>query len=131
MNFTEPHGVPASARTKVDTKASPAPAVRLSAIEWSVVAVARLDRLASLNAPGRVSMALGRLFGGLGTNPRLADSRLEALRRIAVLAWHYGYTIPTEELRSFLAAGFSLNQYELVQDSIGQARSTRGARTPK
>jgi hypothetical protein len=74
-------------------------------------------------------VAFGTLFGRSRPNPRLADQRLEALRRVAVLGWHYGYTIPTEELRAFLAAGFSLDQYELVQDSIGRARGTRFART--
>jgi len=98
----------------------------LSAFEWSVVAVARNDSLASLREPGRLAIALGSLFGGSRRSPRLADGRLEALRRIAVLAWHRGFAIANTELKAFLAAGFSMDQYELLQRSIGAARLSRG-----
>jgi len=94
---------------------------RLSALEWSVVALARKDRLWSLDKPGRIAKAMAVLFKP-PHNHMLADERLEALRRIAVLGWHYGYTIPTEELKRFLHAGFSPAQYELLMDSIGIAR---------
>jgi hypothetical protein len=126
LNFSEVQGAPAPVATPV---VELAPEASLSALEWSVVAIARKDGLASLTAPSRLSIAFGMVFGGSRPNPKLADERLEALRRVAVLGWHYGYTIPTEELRAFLAAGFSLDQYELVQDSIGRARATRTART--
>lgn len=92
---------------------------RLSALEWLVVAIARRDRLSSLRTPGRMAMALGTLFGN-GRNPRLADPRLEALRRIAVLSWRRGYTVPGHEVRAFLAAGYTPEQYELVVDSISK-----------
>jgi alkylhydroperoxidase family enzyme len=97
-----------------------------SPIEWSVVALARGDRLTSLREPGRISMAMGALFGER-TNPRLADPRLEALRRMSVLTWHHGYTIPSSELRAFCAAGFDAAQYELLVDSIAadQANARR------
>ncbi len=94
---------------------------RLSALEWSVVALARQDRLSSLDRPGRIAVALAVLFKP-PHNRMLADERLEALRRIAVLGWHYGYTVPTDELKRFLHAGFSPAQYELMMDSIGVAR---------
>jgi hypothetical protein len=126
LNFSEIQGAPVTALASV---ASEAPIATLSALEWSVVAIARKDSIASLSAPSRLSIALGTVFGGKRPNPKLADERLEALRRIAVLGWHYGYTIPTDELRAFLAAGFSLDQYELVQDSIGRARGARTTRT--
>lgn len=108
---------------------SAAPAIRsrgaarphLSALEWSVVALARNDRLASLRMPGRIANAMGALFGGV-RDPRLADPRLEALRRIAVLSWHHGYTVPSHAVRHFLAAGFTAPQYELVVDSIEAGR---------
>ena len=92
-----------------------------SGLEWSVIALAQRDRLASLRHPGRIATALGALFGAW-QNPRLADSRLEALRRIAVLAWHKSYAVPVSELRAFLAAGFSAEQYEMLQTSISRAR---------
>jgi len=130
LNFSEIQGAPASLGTAPQAfELVEAPETTLGALEWSVVAIARQDSLASLSEPSRLSVAFGTLFGRNRPNPRLADERLEALRRIAVLGWHYGYTIPTEELRAFLAAGFSLDQYELVQDSIGRARGVRNART--
>ena len=106
---------------------APAPA-RLSALEWSVVAMAEHDRLSSIREPSRFIAALGSLFGVRRTN-RLANERLEALRRIAILAWRYRWNVPKSELASFFAAGFTADQYELLQNSIGQARSARRRRT--
>ncbi|SEN10093.1 hypothetical protein SAMN05192583_2037 [Sphingomonas gellani] len=99
----------------------------LSSLEWSVVAIAERDRLSTLRLPGRIAVAMGRLFGE-GHNPRLADPRLEALRRMAVLTWHNGYTVPSGEVKEFLAAGYSPEQYELLVDSIGAARRPRRRR---
>ena len=59
---------------------------KLSALEWSVVALARGDRLSSLQAPGKFSTFLKRLFEGERPSPAFADKRLEALRRVSVLA---------------------------------------------
>lgn len=95
---------------------------RLTALEWSVVAMAEQDRLSSLREPSRFVSALNSLFGLRRAN-RLANDRLEALRRIAVLAWHHRWNVPKSELHEFLAAGFSLDQYELIQASIGRART--------
>ena len=103
------------------------PPARLSALEWSIVALGERDSLASLREPGRLLTALGSLFGIRRVN-RLANDRLEALRRIAVLAWHYRWNVPKSELGEFLNAGFTLDQYELVQNSIGQARAARNRR---
>ena len=99
-----------------------APAPRLSALEWSVVAMAERDGLSSIREPSRFTKALGALFGVRRSN-RLANDELEALRRIAILAWHYGWNVPKSELSAFLAAGFSADQFELIQTSIGQARA--------
>lgn len=86
----------------------------LSALEWQVVGIAQRDRLSSLEAPGRWSRLLALFFGGDRASPRLADPRLEALRRVAVHAWHKGSEIPQSELASFHAAGFSFAQLQLV-----------------
>ena len=101
---------------------APARAASFSALEWSVVALARRDRLSSLNQPGQVAKALASLFG-LWRDSALADGRLEALRRIAVLAWHKGYALPTSELRAFRQAGFTTDQYEMLQASIARGRA--------
>lgn len=104
------------------------PQTGLSALEWSVVALAQRDRMSSLSRPGRLSMALGTVFGSR-RNPHLADPRLEALRRMAVLSWHRGFSVPASELKAFLAAGFSSAQYETLLASISTARSRLGVRT--
>ncbi|MBV8687425.1 MAG: hypothetical protein JOZ90_04450 [Alphaproteobacteria bacterium] len=104
------------------TPPSQAAEPRLSALEWSIVAVARRDGLSSLRDPGRLSSALSGLFGRR-SGRKAPDTRLEALRRIAVLAWDRGWQVPTSELRAFVDAGFSLDQYELVQTSIARGRS--------
>lgn len=100
------------------------PASGFSALEWSVVALARREGLSSLREPGRMAKALGSLFG-LYRHSRLPDERLEALRRMAVLAWHNGYAVPTSELQAFKAAGFTLDQYDALQASIGRGRAQR------
>jgi hypothetical protein len=93
-----------------------------SALEWSVIALARRDPLSSLNQPGRVAKALASLFG-LWRDSSLADGRLEALRRMAILAWRNGYAVPVSELRAFKAAGFSDEQYDVLQASIARGRA--------
>jgi hypothetical protein len=99
---------------------------RFSPLEWSVIALAKRDRIASLREPGRISTAMGLVFGER-PNPRLADPRLEALRRLAVLSWHYGYTVPGDAVRGFLSAGFTARQYELMVDSIAADREKSSA----
>lgn len=100
----------------------------LSALEWLVVSLARRDRLSSLRTPGRMASAMGVLFGQR-PNPRLADPKLEALRRLAVYAWHQGFAVPVSAVKAFVAAGYTSNHYELLLASISKARLRRvGAR---
>lgn len=96
--------------------ASECPAT-FSALEWSVIALAKRDTLRSLAVPGRLSRAMGSLFG-LGTASRLADPRLEALRRIAVHAWRRGFAVPKEEIIRFHDAGFTDAQLETLVVSV-------------
>lgn len=95
-----------------------------SPLEWAVVALARRDRISSLNEPGAIARAFGGLFG-LGRQSSLADPRLEALRRLAVHAWHKGYKLPLSEIRRFLAAGFSAGQFETLLASVANRRIER------
>jgi hypothetical protein len=97
----------------------------LTALEWQVVAIAQRDRLSSLEAPGRWSRVLALFFGGDRASPRLADSKLEALRRIAVLAWHKGYALPKQEIAAFHASGYSIDQLELLLARVSQGRIAR------
>ena len=98
-----------------------------SALEWSVVALAERDTLGSLRAPGRVAVAMGVLFGDRH-NPRLADPQLEALRRMAVLSWHHGFAVHGRDVRAFVEAGFTVEQYETLVASIGAAKAKRPRR---
>lgn len=106
-----------------DVSPKKAAATGLTALEWSVVALAQGDRLSSLREPSPLSVALGRVFGRGGRSPTLADPRLEALRRMAVLSWHRGFAVPTHELTAFLRAGFTTEQYETMVASVGAAAS--------
>ncbi|MBW6529246.1 hypothetical protein ACYZX9_03020 [Sphingomonas citri] len=99
----------------------------LSALEWLVVSLARRDRLSSLREPGRIAVAMGVLFGKQ-PNPRLADPKLEALRRLAVHAWHQGFAVPVSAVKNFLAAGYTNDHYELLLASISSARLRRPER---
>ena len=81
----------------------------------------------AIRQPGRFLSALNSLFGIKPPN-RLANEGLEALRRIAILAWHHGWNVPKSELAAFIEAGFSTDHFELIQNSIGQARAARRRR---
>lgn len=123
LNFAEPAAAPATVSVSarhdpVTQKAS------LSALEWSVVALAQKDSLASLQRPGRIATALAALFGG-HRDTRLADSRLEALRRVSVYAWYRGFAVPASEVDAFYEAGFTQDHLELVITSINRGRSQR------
>jgi len=95
-------------------------APEFSDLEWSVVRLARRDGLWTLRPYGRIRRFF-RWLTGLGINPKLADPRLEAIRRMAVLSWNFGFTVPGRDVVDFVAAGFSKDQYELMVSSIRAA----------
>jgi hypothetical protein len=113
-------GGAAAVRAVASAAAPVAESGSLTDLEWSVIACARLDRRGSLRAEGRIDRLLRAVTGR--PNPRLADQRLEALRRMAVLAWRDGYTVAAHEVRSLLAAGFTARQYETMVNHISAAR---------
>ena len=90
-----------------------------SALEWSVIRLARIDDLWTIRPAGPIRRFWNALLGR--TNPELANDRLEALRKAAVLSWHFGFTIPGEDVADFLSAGFSPAQYELLVTSVVKA----------
>lgn len=100
----------------------------LTELERSVIGIARHDGMATLRQPGRLSRWLGLVFG-VRISPQLADPKLEALRRIAVLSWKRGYAIASAEVKAFVAAGYSPAFYELVVDTIASARQAEGRRS--
>lgn len=94
----------------------------LTAIEHRIVALARDDGMQSLK-PQRKRGWLARLI--LGPNPpspTLANEQLEALRRLAVRAWHHGYTLPVSALKDARDAGYSEAKIGAVIDTIGRSR---------
>jgi hypothetical protein len=90
----------------------------LSELEWRVVELARGDSLRTLQ-PQRRRSWLGRLLlGPTPPSPELSDERLEALRRLAVQAWHMGYTLPASAMKQAFRAGYSDLQIGKVIDTI-------------
>ena len=99
-----------------------------SPLEWTVIMLAKGDSLASLRTPGRLSRALGSVLG-LGAKSRLADPRLEALRRLSVHAWQRAASLPATEVMRFLAAGFNAAQLgTLVRSITATGPALAGAR---
>ena len=113
---------PAPRLTLVEAAAS------FSELEWSIIAMAERDGLASLRGSSRVAVLVGAIFGLKPAN-RLANDRLEALRRVAVLAWTYRWNVPESELRAFFAAGYAPLHYEQLQARIVAIRSSYARRT--
>jgi len=81
--------------------------VRLAPLERQVILLARSDRASSLRQPGRIDAALGWLFGWKPAS-KLADPRLEALRRYAVTFRLRGDALPAMETDRLLGAGFAV-----------------------
>jgi hypothetical protein len=119
LNFSEA-GFAAAMRS--DQAAPPATSSVFSALEWLVIALAQRDHLSSLREPGRFARAAAALFGGRGERP-LAGPRLEALRRVAVLARHRGGDVPAAEMAAFRRAGFSAEQGAILIASVSSANS--------
>lgn len=93
--------------------------VGFSPLEWSIVRLARMDRLWTIRPLGPLRRLWNWLTGR--GNPQLASERLEALRRMAVLSWNFGFTVPGRDVADFLAAGFTTDQYELLVSSVRRA----------
>jgi hypothetical protein len=95
-----------------------------SELEWSIIRLAGVDGLSTIRPPGVLRRFYNWLIGRTGS-PSLANPRLEALRRIAVLSWHYGFSVPGEDVADFLSEGFSPDQYELLVGSVRRAAAPR------
>lgn len=90
--------------------------------EWAVVGFARMDGLSSLRQSTLIEQATAWLFGRR-MNRRLADPRLEVLRRLAVLAWHHGCAVPVSAIDAFKNEGFSVDQLEILFAGISAERT--------
>jgi hypothetical protein len=132
-DINQPFAAPVAIRSQTASASSPAiptagTLTGFSALEWSVIALAQRDTLGSLSTPGRMSRAIGTVFGR-GTSSRLADPRLEALRRAAVYARHRGYAMPVTEISNFHENGFSEAQMETLVTSVTGVRIGQTARS--
>jgi hypothetical protein len=114
----ETHNAQPIARTGVPANDTETPF--FNPLEWSVIRDARTDGVATLRPAGRISRFFSWLMGRSGS-PELANEKLEALRRMAVLSWHYGFTVPGDDVANFISAGFSPDQYELMVRNIRAA----------
>ena len=90
----------------------------LSQLEWRVVELARSDGLISLRPQRKRSWLSRFVLGPNPPSPMLADEKLEALRKLAVLAWHHGYTLPSSAMKQTVSAGYSEWQVGQVIDAI-------------
>lgn len=95
----------------------------LSPLEQAVVALAAFDHRRSVDPPGRLDRFAQWLFGQ-AMSTQMADGRLEALRRYAVLARINGGMLSQAERDRFLAAGFSVRSAAEVErlTVLAQAR---------
>lgn len=94
-----------------------------SDLERRVLDLARGEGLTSLRAPRKRSWLARLILGPTPPSRILANERLEALRRLAVHAWHYGYTLPASALRDAKQAGYSESQVGWVVDFVGRSRT--------
>ncbi|MBO9575751.1 MAG: hypothetical protein J7494_08450 [Sphingobium sp.] len=96
--------------------------------EWTIIRLAREDGLSSLREESEFKEFLRLVFGFERKRP-LSSPRLEALRRVAVLGWHYGHNIAGSELSAFFAAGYSPDHYDVLLAHIGAERAASAKRT--
>lgn len=91
-------------------------AASFTGLEWSVVEIARRDPWSSIQPAGRLA---GKILEWLGSKPTppLANPRLEALRRFAVVDHHLGDRTPDHEVAQFVSAGFSMAHVRLLRSS--------------
>lgn len=93
---------PAAASSLQNSRFIPA----LTKLERLAIHIAQSDGIDSLAQPERGNRFTRWLFRSDRPNP-LADPRLEALRRYAVLLRLRGDAMPSDETRSLLDAGFA------------------------
>ena len=105
-------------------EASATPAVeKLSPQERRVVHLARTDPASSLRAPG--SGRLVRWLFGTAVAHRLADPRLEALRRFAILYRMHGDALAADETALVRSAGISPGAIAHARILIDSARTAQ------
>jgi hypothetical protein len=95
----------------------------LSHFERRIVELARTDSLETLRPQRKRGWFARLIFGPQPPSPMLANEQLEALRRLAVQAWHNGYTLPASVMKEARVAGHSEAKIGAVIDFIGRSRA--------
>jgi hypothetical protein len=93
-------------------------AAAFAPLELQVISLTALDPPSSLRRPSRLARLVERWLG-LATRKPLANPRLEALRRFAVLARSARGRLPARELERFLSAGFTKAQAQRLLQGAG------------
>ncbi len=106
-------GMAAIARAAASEPATTTDATAFSSLEWSVIHASDRDDRTSLDEPGRLRRSLQRLFG-FPRKTRLANPRLEALRRMNVLLRSRDGASPIDH-EGFRAAGFTDHHLALLE----------------
>lgn len=96
---------------------------KLTTLEQRIVALARADRLETLQPQRKRGWFARLVLGPTPPSAMLANEKLEALRRLAVRTWHHGYTLPVSALKDAKAAGYSEAKIGAVIDIIGRERA--------
>ncbi|MCJ2188195.1 hypothetical protein [Novosphingobium beihaiensis] len=102
----------------------------LTVLEHRVIELAREDGLETLVPPRKRGWLARLIFGPEPASSMLANERLEALRRLAVHAWHHGYQLPASALKEAQTSGFNEDEIGAVIDTIGRARPPFQRLTP-
>jgi hypothetical protein len=98
----------------------------LTLLERAVVALARTDPVRSLRRQG---LFAGWIGGAKYTPQPLADARLEALRRYAVLLRKYGDALPERERVIIREAGFNRLKIAAVDRTVLSMRARKKSGT--
>ena len=90
----------------------------LTDLDWQVVKMARQDGPRSINPDGSLTRFL-RDFFGLPIARRLANDKLEGLRRFCVRAWFWD-VIRTRDVRALTAVGYtSVDVFQILAHVAG------------
>lgn len=105
-----------------------APVEEITPLEWRVVELAEADGRKSLLPERKRGWFARLIFGPQPPSRQLASERLEALRRLAVHAWHDGYLLPVSAIKDAMQAGYTELQAGRVIDRIVERRiAAKGA----
>lgn len=98
----------------------------MTTIELAVIALARHDPLSSVMPPGRFAF---RLFGPRPHQP-LANPRLEALRRYAVLFRLQGHDLADIERERISSAGYAPREIDMIESLVSPTHGGQDRAAP-